>query len=127
MEWLHELLTQLSCRMAVTRAQHTPVGRGTDQADVPGMRCCVPAALERTAQPAGAMEWLHELLTQLSCRMAVTRAAAVSVVALTRLMCLVCGAVWQLLWSGRRSQMRWSGSDFGASRSGIASTDADGS
>ena len=27
-------------RMADIRAQHTPVGRGTEGADVPGMRCC---------------------------------------------------------------------------------------
>ena len=26
--------------MADTRAQHTPVGPGTEEADVPGMRCC---------------------------------------------------------------------------------------
>ena len=44
------------------------------------------------------------------------------------LMCLVCGgAVAAALTRTRRSQMRRSGSGFGASRSGIASTDADGS
>ena len=46
-------------RMADPRAQHAPVGRGTEAADVPGMRCCgsCSGANSTTAQP-DATEWL---------------------------------------------------------------------
>ena len=45
-------------RMADPRAQHAPVGRRTEAADVPRLVCgAVAAALERTAQ-SDATEWL---------------------------------------------------------------------
>ena len=142
--------------MADPCPQHAPVGRGTERADVPGMRrCCRPLRAPISTEMVVSASSLHyadavcatasergrsgqlaagvhpvELRPICCCAEWPTHAHSTrqSVVALKRLMCLAWYAVlWQLLWSERRSQMRRSGSGFGASRSGIASTDSDGS
>ena len=105
--------------MADTRAQHTPVGPGTEEADVPGMRCrgsCSgpngPARCDGVAlvlMPAARRS--AAVITDIDangcicvgpvlCRRAVCAAklpdsgigaASSSLLALKRLMCLICG------------------------------------
>ena len=118
-----ELVTRLSCRMADSRAQHMPVGRGT--ANNGAARCAAVALVVpivaavstdidgRSADAGPSAACIGELVTRLSCRMADPRAQHMPVGRGTE------GAgsawyavvVWQLLCIERRSsQMRRSGS-----------------
>ena len=109
-----ELVTRLSCRMADTRAQHTPVGPGTEEADVPGMRCC--GSCSGPNGPARC-DVVALVLVQAD---RVSPARSRTAVESTSGPIVAAVSASSLL-------LRWSGSGFGASRSGIASTQSDGS
>ena len=62
-------------RVADPRAQHASVGRGTERADVPGMRCCCSCF---GANGAAALVLMQAALSELMCLVCGTVAAALA-------------------------------------------------